>query len=357
MKFYLVRLSDKTRRDKRLEYILEHALKDDLKVCNIHGADEFISAAESGQLQKSRILIAAEIDESGICMDVMKVLSYLNTHNEALKGSYCSVIVDGCGDLHTKDTGRRIVFSANCAGAAFPGKPLVEATGSLANFSVISKVWAVEMKEAYLKSVKNLIDKLMAFRYDKDSFEHEKPQILVLHAGNRKTSNSYTLWKEVAKVIGDKADVEDISIRNGQVQDCRGCKYERCLHYGEQASCFYGGVMVEKVYPAILKADTLVVICPNYNDAISANIMALINRLTAIFITNDFSRKRIFSIVVSGYSGSDIVAQQIIGAINMNKNFILPPYFVLMATANDPGTVMDVPEIEKKIAEFAAKIV
>ena len=357
MKFYLVRLSDKTRRDKRLEYILKHALKDDLKVCNIYGADEFISAAESGQLQKSRILIAAEIDESGICMDVMKVLSYLNTHNEALKGSYCSVIVDGCGDLHTKDTGRRIVFSANCAGAAFPGKPLVEATGSLANFAVISKVWAVERKEAYLKSVKNLIDKLMAFRYDKDSFEHEKPQILVLHAGNRKTSNSYTLWKEVAKVIGDKADIEDISIRNGQVQDCRGCKYERCLHYGEQASCFYGGVMVEKVYPAILKADTLVVICPNYNDAISANIMALINRLTAIFITHDFSRKRIFSIVVSGYSGSDIVAQQIIGAINMNKNFILPPYFVLMATANDPGTVMDVPGIEKEIAEFAEKIV
>ena len=357
MKFYLVRLSDKTRRDKRLEYILKHALKDDLKVCNIYGADEFISAAESGQLRKSRILIAAEIDESGICMHVMKVLSYLNTHNEALKGSYCSVIVDGCGDLHTKDVGRRIVFSANCAGAAFPGKPLVEATGSLENFCVISKVWAVDRKEAYIKSVKNLIDKLMAFRYDKDSFEHEKPQILVLHAGNRKTSNSYTLWKEVAKVIGDKADIEDISIRNGQVQDCRGCKYERCLHYGEQASCFYGGVMVEKVYPAILKADTLVVICPNYNDAISANIMALINRLTAIFITHDFSRKRIFSIVVSGYSGSDIVAQQIIGAINMNKNFILPPYFVLMATANDPGTVMDVPGIEKEIAEFAEKIV
>lgn len=357
MKFYLVRLSDKTRRDNRLEDILKQALRDDLKVCNIDGADAFISEAESGKLQKSKILIAAEIDESGICMEVMKVLSYLNTHNEALSGSCCSVIVDGRGDLHTKDIGRRIVFSANCAGAAFPGKPLVEATGSLVNFSVISKVWGARKEEAYLKSVKNLIDKLMAFSYDKDSFENEKHQILVIHAGNRKTSNSYTLWKKVEQIIGDKAEIEDISIRNGQVQDCRGCKYERCLHYGEQANCFYGGVMVEKVYPAILKADTMIVICPNYNDAIGANIMALINRLTAIFITHDFSRKRIFSIVVSGYSGSDIVAQQIIGAINMNKNFILPPYFVLMATANDPGTVMDVPGIEKKIVEFAEKIV
>ena len=47
-----------------------------------------------------------------------------------------------------------------------------------------------------------------------------------------------------------------------------------CLHYGEQGECFYGGVMVQEVYPAIREADAVVLLCPNYNDALSANLTA-----------------------------------------------------------------------------------
>ncbi len=73
------------------------------------------------------------------------------------------------------------------------------------------------------------------------------------------------------------------------------------------------------MYPAIIKCDSLVMICPNYNDAVSANITAFINRLTAVFRTHDFSRKKIYALVISGYSGGDIVAEQIIGAMNFQQ--------------------------------------
>ena len=115
--------------------------------------------------------------------------------------------------------------------------------------------------------------------------------------------------------------------------------------------------MVEKVYPAILKSNILVLICPNYNDAVSANIMAFINRLTALFRTHDFSRKRVYAIVVSGYSGGDIVARQIISAVNMNKNFILPAGFVLTETAKNPGDIFKIPGIEKRAEEFSKRII
>ena len=156
--------------------------------------------------------------------------------------------------------------------------------------------------------------------------------------------------------LAGKADIEVISIRNGQLWDCRGCKYEECLHFGEKGDCFYGGVMVEKVYPAIVRSDVLVLICPNYNDSVSANMMAFINRLTAVFRARDFSRKRVYAVIVSGYSGGDIVAQQIIGAINMNKNLILPGNFALMTTANDPGEALDLPGIKAQTAAFARRI-
>ena len=65
-------------------------------------------------------------------------------------------------------------------------------------------------------------------------------------------------------------------------------------------------------------------VCPNYNDAVSANITAFINRLTALFRSNDFSRKRVFALVVSGYSGSDIVSGQVIGAMAAIVALLVP---------------------------------
>ena len=50
------------------------------------------------------------------------------------------------------------------------------------------------------------------------------------------------------------------------------------------------------------------------------------------------------------------MAQQIIGAMNMNKNFILPGNFALVETANDPGTIMNVEDIEEKARIFALSI-
>ena len=61
----------------------------------------------------------------------------------------------------------------------------------------------------------------------------------------------------------------------------------------------------------------------------------------------------VFALVVSGYSGCDTVARQVISAMNMNKSFYLPPRFALMATANDPGEAMAAPDIDQRLDQFA----
>ena len=129
-----------------------------------------------------------------------------------------------------------------------------------------------------------------------------------------------------------------------------------CLHFGEQGSCFYGGVMVEDVYPAVREADAIVMLCPNYNDALSANLTAFINRLTSLFRTTRFYDKALFAVVVSGYSGSDIVAEQLIAALNMNKTFYQPGQFAMMETANNAGAAMQLPGIEERMNAFAERI-
>ena len=314
--------------------------------------EAFEKEASANGFRGGRFLFCVEIDESGINLDSCRLMKYLCKNGDCMFDSVGGVIIDGKGELFTKELGRRLVFLANASGAAFPGKPLVEATGNLINYDTLAGNWGTDRLHAYIKSCILLIKKVLDFKM----VSVDNPKVLAIHASSRKTSNSLQLWTETSKRLCSIEHIEEISIRNGEVWDCRGCKYEACLHFGENAECFYGGVMVEKVYPAILRSDVLVLVCPNYNDSVSANIMAFINRLTALFRTNDFSRKRIYAIIVSGYSGGDIVAQQIIGAINMNKNFILPPRFALIETANGPGDAMCLEGIEGRLDDFAKRI-
>ena len=100
------------------------------------------------------------------------------------------------------------------------------------------------------------------------------------------------------------------------------------------------------------KADALILMCPNYNDALSANLTAFINRLTALFRQTRFYDKAVFALVVSGYSGSDTVARQLISALNMNKSFYLPPRFALLETANAPGEALAAPGIPERLDHF-----
>jgi hypothetical protein len=162
-------------------------------------------------------------------------------------GSVGGIIVDGGGEFYTKAIARRFAFSANSAGCSFPGKSLVEATGSLGNFHVLSDLTGAEPVLVYRNQVISLIDKVLQFD---PSHSDARKKILAVHASTRRTSNTLLLWDKVLSHLQDHADVTEVSLRNGEIYDCRGCSYEACLHFGENESCFYGGVITEQGVPA-----------------------------------------------------------------------------------------------------------
>ena len=183
----------------------------------------------------------------------------------------------------------------------------------------------------------------------------ERPSLLVLHASSHPNSNTFALWGELKGFLTD-FQITEIGLRNGTVSDCSGCPYTMCLHFGEQGGCFYGGVMQDEVYPAVRAADALVLLCPNYNDALSANLTAFINRLTALFRQSRFYDKRLYGLIVSGYSGGDLIARQLISALNMNKSFYLPPRFCMLETANEKGSLVRLPGVAERGAAFGRRM-
>ena len=300
-------------------------------------------------LRNRRLLVAAAIPPSGVNLELYQFLAFLRTHPGCLEGSVGSIVIDGTGDLYTKAAGRELVLSASQVGCVFPGRPLVEATGSLRNFTVQAKNAGCGLEEAYRLAISDLMDRVTGFVPPK----RQRPKLLVLHASSRSTSNTLALWSRVRAHLEARCHITEVGLRNGTMEDCAGCPYTTCLHFGEQGECFYGGVMVQEVYPAIREADAVVLLCPNYNDALSANLSACINRLTALYRTTSFADKAVFAIVVSGYSGGDIVARQVVSALNMNKGFWLPDRFCMLETANDKGEAMALPGIGERAEQFA----
>lgn len=339
------------RKTERLKKILDFSLQE-YTTCTIGTAEEFTESANLDMLKNKRILFAISLGESGINLEYYGILKKIRLDQSCMEGSVAGIIVDGNSELYTKSVARGLTLCANMAGCTFVGKPLVEGTKSLDNFATMAKILNVDNLEAYLEAGKKLVHQIMAFQ----PIRKKTPNILVLHASSHETSNTIGLWNLVKKQVAPSCKITEISLRNGTVMDCIGCPYKMCLHFGEGNSCYYGGVIVEQVYPAILACDALVLLCPNYNDAISANLSAFVNRLTALFRKTGFYEKHVFSIIVSGYSGSDIVAEQLIAGLNMNKSFVLPSHFAMMETANNPGSIFQCENIEARAEAFGKNI-
>ena len=337
--------------DARLADVLDCALAGK-RARLLYTTEEFQSyLKKERKAGEGRVLFVLPLGEYGVNLDSVRLLRFLRDNKNVLEGFTGGVIADSRSDLYTKSAARELVFTANMAGCSFVGRPLVEGTRTLSNFAIVARNMGTDLQGAYRESAAILTEQIIT----EDFCARRKPRLLVLHASSHRKSNTYALWREVRNRL-EGFEIKEIGLRNGTLSDCSGCPYKMCLHFGEKESCFYGGVMVEDVYPAVRQADGIIMLCPNYNDAISANLTAFINRLTALFRTTRFYDKALFAIVVSGYSGSDLVAGQLIAALNMNKTFYLPGKFAMLETANDPGAAMALPGIAERIDSFARRI-
>ena len=303
-------------------------------------------------LQNKKIFFACENTDIDCDIAMLEFFSKLyEKGDKCLLGSVAAVLIHSNTEHGTKRTGQDIIYLANNLGCSFIGHSAVEATSSLRNFLTWQKILNLSVEEICLKMCSRLRNRLLEY----NPITINQPKILVLYSSPHKTSNTLDLWHMTSNHLSDY-NIKELQIENGEVLDCKGCSYKLCTHYGNQNKCFYGGVMVQDVLPSIEESDAIIWLCPNYNDAVAANLTAVINRLTVLYRKIDFYDKSIFAVVVSGNSGSDSISKQLIGALNINKGFRLPPYFSIMAIANDPGEIFNIPQIDERTKAFAENI-
>ena len=305
-----------------------------------------------GGLKHRRLLFVISLDETGMNPVMYEFMHLLRKHPGCLEGSAAAVLTEGPGELYTKAASREAAFTLNACGAWLIGRPLCEATGSLKNQVNAAAAMGCTPEEAFVRGAADLSERLS--RFDPPLTAH--PKILCLHTCNPATSNTFCLWQKIRKRLEPSCEVREISLRGGSVHDCAGCSFATCMYFSKNESCYYGGPVVDEVYPALSWCDALILLCPNYNDAIGAGLTATINRLTSLFRRRPFFDKQLYAVVVSGYSGGDLVARQLIGSLGMNKSFMVPPGFVLYLTAGEPREAASIPGIGEMADAFASNL-
>ena len=313
-------------------------------------AHRFLSAGDD--LRGKRVLFALSTDEGGMDAPTLALLRRLRLEKNAMQGSCAAVLLDGAGELYTKQLAQDVVLAANGAGCAFMGKPLVEGTGSLYNQHILAGRLGLTLKQTYRTRARELVRRLEVFQPPR----FRRPRLLMLHASESGRSSTLWMGREICRRLSDACEITELSLQNGTIHDCRGCSYRTCLHFAENGGCFYGGAISETVLPAIRDCNAMLFLCPNYNDAVGANISALFNRLTSLLLQSELYDKYLFGIVVSGYSGGDLVARQLLGAMCLNKTAMLPPRFCLLRTANDLPTAQRAPDAAQCLDDFAHRI-
>lgn len=305
-----------------------------------------------GDLRNRRLLFAVAVDGGGPGAAFYAFVRRLRVETDALAGSTACLVVDGSTELYTKSAAQTLVLAASLAGCRFPGRPLLEATGSLYNQHIQAQNLGLGLEETYFHRLRDLADRLDGFQPPK----FLRPKVLLLHASDQRRSNTLALGRAVCQRLSDACEIREMPLLNGTVHDCRGCGYHQCLHFAQNNTCFYGGAISDEVLPAVRDSDVLLFLCPNYNDALGANLVALINRMTSLVVQQDLGRKYLAAVVVSGYSGGDLVARQLLGAMCLNRGVILPPRFCLFQTAHNPGDAMKAEGMLERVEEYAERI-
>lgn len=300
-------------------------------------------------IRNSKFVMVIELNEIGMNYDVYKFIEgAMKRDKKFFFGSVAGIVVKSNSEYYTKKISSSLIFLLNSMGCRIIGHPLVEAINEYKNFNAWKKVIDKSYEDIFSQMIETLMDRVMEY----EEIAVDDPKVLVLHAGTYGKSNTLAFWGMIKENLKTR-NLKEFHVDEGTAIDCYGCSYNTCVYYSERGSCFYGGTITEELLPLIEASDVIIWVCPNYNDSISAKLMAVVNRLTVLYKRISFHDKKIFSIIVSGNSGSDSVASQIIGALNINKGFHLPPFFCVTEIASDIGSIYKVGDIKEKAMAFS----
>lgn len=340
---------------KRLQSVIAEALRD-----IPHRVVEDLSQVAL----PSKLLIALSLGADGVSDSFSHLLSTLRRDTNLLKGCLAGMVVETENDLYGKSASLQLAFAMNTSGCALVGRPLVEATATIQNFpedttpkeevdhSDLIHEDGTNPLAAYTNAVTLLARRLTGPGFRGKSpltGRPDLPKMLGVHTAIGEESNAMDLWNELKNRISPFMTCTDLALRPRAVTQCALCSAK----LGTDSSCLYGSPFPQEAVSLIKEADALMMICGGHLNSVHAQQLAFIQHLSALFPKKFFYEKALYTVIVSPYSGGDMVASQLISALCLGNAFYLPPKFAMLETASQPNEVLALSGIENRLDWFS----
>ena len=190
---------------------------------------------EAMALQGRRVLIVLTTGEGGMSLEAFRLLQSLRTHPDCLRGATGALIVDGAGELYTKQAAQAVALAANLAGCLFPGKPLVRHR-SLYNQHILAGQLGLPWEETYFTgpgSGRTAAGSRLPVP--------PGPRVLMLHAHNSRRSNTVAMGKAVCNHLAPVCDAPDHQPAKRSHLRLPGLLPAPAPPLPRNGTCYYGG--------------------------------------------------------------------------------------------------------------------
>ncbi len=306
----------------------------------------------------SQLLFAVPLGPDGINYAYLRFLSQLRQGLIHLKGCVAGMVIQSEADLYGKALGAEFALALSMAGCGLVGHPLIE--GILPptdpfreETDLIFHTESNPMSEL-LSAIGHLAERIMGpvFRGKSPlTGRPSLPKLLCVHPYFVDGSNAYHLWDELKRRLVPFMQYKELCLSRESTTLCPSCQF----HYGKKVdpSSYYGSPLTQETLKDVEEADALLMVVPNIHNSLPAVQLAFIQQLSALCRHKDFSEKAVYALIVSPFSGGDMVAQQLISALSLENSFYLPPNFAMMEVASLPSEILSLPDIELRMDRFS----
>lgn len=309
----------------------------------------------------ARLLLAVSLGADGMTPSLNDFLKKLREEPMLMRGTVAGIVLESEKDLYGKDYACQLAQSLNASGCALVPRPLVEATGSLSHFSSeeLNRPLNENPFSGYIKAVTALSQRIIGPGFRGKSpltGQAEAPKLLAVDVCLDLEPNLSDLWDEISYRLHPFITCHNISLRKESIHSCQQCNIHRCDHFQPQANCFYGSALSEEALLKLAETDALLLICSNYHNALHPQMAGFLQQISALMSPKLFPTKALYTLVVSPYSGGDMVVKQILTTLSLDGSFYIPPKFAMLETAGQPMEALGLSGIETRLDSFTHEI-
>ncbi|MHA1909536.1 MAG: flavodoxin family protein [Candidatus Thorarchaeota archaeon] len=183
-------------------------------------------------------------------------------------------------------------------------------------------------------------------------------RILILNGSARRNGNSLYLINQLNDILVKNGEVPEIlHLHQLNVKPCKGCFW---CYKGFPLRCVQDDDDMNKLYPKIIEADTIVIASPVYWFNYSGQLKLFIDRLVALHVEGGhrLDGKKFAAIFV--YGDTNVEESGVQHAINSIKHLIRylkgETIGIVHGTANDIGDAEKNTKLVAEVHELANKI-